>query len=653
MNPGLGARRNSMLCLLSLAALVFGLTASAQDQTRSAGWVRGKDLAWSPFASVTNLIPHYHAIVIGINDYGVKPPIGWDSLSTAREDAEEVANVLEKNYNFKVTRLLDKDATRNAIISALDQLTTLTVDDAVLVYYAGHGLYDEKLGEGFWIPYGARQKGANGLPREDWIWNSTLTKIIGASEARHVLVVSDSCYSGSLFRGAELSAAKPDLTWYRRAISRPSRYLITSGDMEPVLDSGTKHSIFAQSLINCMSYPEKSVFSASDLGVILRSKVSTLTGQMVRMGPLSVPAHAGGEFVFLANNSTLADLDAKPDKPAVAAAGQNAVARGDALAEPIKLDVQQVLKDAALMNEQGATNMAKNTLGVVLKEQPDNQTARTIAAYFDHAQREKNRTEILNLVDKIEKQKASAGKQKDDWSTYARPRILACLGPDSQSGSADAESLALLCRIAMRSALQATGGVIVVEREALQDILQEQQLGSSDLADPKAHAAIGKLLPASLLLLGEVLPHQKYNDVLYMRLVDTETTRVLATFSQTIEPGQDVSAICGSMAGQIAAKITQVKPFTGRVVGMGVDASTVKARVGRFHGVADNAVFAVVQRTYANGKSQDEFTEKEIGRAKIVAPGELESDLQMDHPLKSDAAALQNIWVREIPSDRK
>lgn len=628
---------------LCLALLAFSPPPFAAAETKPDGWVRGKELAWSPFSSVTNLVPRYHAIVIGINDYGRNPPIGWNSLTTARQDAEAVAEVLAKNYGFKVTRLLDKEATRDGIMQALDQLVTMTVDDAVLVYYAGHGFFDDKLGEGFWIPYNARQKVSQKMPREDWIWNSTLTKIVGASEARHVLVISDSCYSGSLFRGGD-STEKPDFTWYRRAMARPSRYLITSGDMEPVLDSGTKHSIFAQNFLNCLNFPDKNIFSASELGLMIRTKVGTLTGQMVRMGPLSVPAHAGGEFVFLAPNASLADLAGKtgtPSDPVVRGGIQ--VLRGEPLADPVKLDPQQVMKDVSLMNSQGATNAAQNLLAVLQQNQPDNAMAKAMAAYFNNERREKSRVEIHNLLEKIEKKKAASKPGADDWSTYARPRILACIGPDNISGSTDGESQTLLCRIGLRSALQQMGRTIVVERETLQTLLQEMELGSSDLADKKAQTAIGKLLPAGLMLMGDLVP-QKSGDKIYMRLVDTETTRVLATFSQTLDKDSEVSAVCDALATQIVAKAVVLKPLVARVVS--VDGKKLKARVGRFHGASDDTVFTIVQRTYAK-KSQDDFTEKELGVARLAQMDELESTLEAEQPLDVTARQIENLWVRE------
>ena len=245
----------------------------------------------------------YHAVVIGINDYDSTSAHEWESLKTARLDAEGIADVLQRDYGFSVRRLLDSEATRGAIISALDHLLDLTPNDAVIVYFAGHGFYDKALDEGYWIPSDARKRVNQRYAKEDWIWNVMIAKMLNASPARHILVIADSCFSGSLFRGEPMEGGKTDAHWYQRALAKPSRYLITSGDMEPVLDTGGQHSIFAKELLNFLEYTDQNVFSASDMGLAIRQKVSTLTGQMVRMGPLATSSDAGGELVFVRKGS--------------------------------------------------------------------------------------------------------------------------------------------------------------------------------------------------------------------------------------------------------------------------------------------------------------------------------------------------------------
>src|SRR3972149_2756316 len=87
----------------------------------------------SPLAQKGVALGTYHALVIGNNDYKI-----LRRLRTAVNDAREVARILERDYGFKVTLLLN--ATRYDTLSALNTMRErLTEKDNLLIYYAGHG----------------------------------------------------------------------------------------------------------------------------------------------------------------------------------------------------------------------------------------------------------------------------------------------------------------------------------------------------------------------------------------------------------------------------------------------------------------------------------------------------------------------------------
>ena len=76
----------------------------------------------------------YRALVIGINDYQDKK---IPALKTAVNDAEKFANLLQTRYGFQVTLLLDRQATKQAIMDKMrDLATNASPDESVLIYYA-------------------------------------------------------------------------------------------------------------------------------------------------------------------------------------------------------------------------------------------------------------------------------------------------------------------------------------------------------------------------------------------------------------------------------------------------------------------------------------------------------------------------------------
>jgi hypothetical protein len=114
-------------------------------------------------------VPAFRALVIGINRYAPAGADGWQPLQSARaRTPRRLPASLASDYGFSVQTLLDGDATRAALLNALDELATSGPDGADLIYFAGHGFYDETLQEGYWIPADARKTVGGRPAKEDW-----------------------------------------------------------------------------------------------------------------------------------------------------------------------------------------------------------------------------------------------------------------------------------------------------------------------------------------------------------------------------------------------------------------------------------------------------------------------------------------------------
>ena len=143
----------------------------------------------------------YKALIIGINDYesSVIP-----DLETPINDATAIAKVLKEKYGFEVKLLLDQEATREAIYKELRSLAvSRKSNDSVLIYFAGHGDLDRTYDGGWWIPADATA----GNP-VTYLDNVQVQKAMRSMKARHVLLISDSCYSGTLFRRVQEPASR-------------------------------------------------------------------------------------------------------------------------------------------------------------------------------------------------------------------------------------------------------------------------------------------------------------------------------------------------------------------------------------------------------------------------------------------------------------
>ena len=189
----------------------------------------------------------YRALIIGIDEYQDKE---IPNLDTAVADATAMAKLLRDRYGFQLDAekdlLLNTKATKAAIYNSLRRLATATApSDSVLIYYAGHGDLDKVYQAGWWIPSDAEA----GDPLT-YLDNGHVQMAMSNMNARHVLLISDSCYSGTLFGSSR--AIPPVITdkYYLGLFNERSRWGMTSGNKTPVADSGTGgHSVFAYQLL--------------------------------------------------------------------------------------------------------------------------------------------------------------------------------------------------------------------------------------------------------------------------------------------------------------------------------------------------------------------------------------------------------------------
>ena len=229
----------------------------------------------------------YQALVIGNDRY----ENGLPALKTAAADAKAVAETLKLVYGFKVTLLVN--ASRAQIIGALVSLRkSLTWDDNLLIYYAGHGSYDQAADQGYWLPVDAAADDPT-----NWVSNTDLTNMLRAMQARHVLVVADSCYSGTLTRDANVQVQGAD--YIQRMVEKKARTVMTSGGLEPVADSGGGgHSVFATAFIAALRQ-NNGVMDGQSFFARVREPVVLAAPQTPEYANLRLAGHDGGDFVFV------------------------------------------------------------------------------------------------------------------------------------------------------------------------------------------------------------------------------------------------------------------------------------------------------------------------------------------------------------------
>jgi hypothetical protein len=238
----------------------------------------------------------YYALVIGINGYGDFP-----TLKTPRNDAASVARVLKNHYRFVTNLLLD--ATRDQIIGALDEyISKLHEEDSLLIYFAGHGWRDKAAGDAYWIPVDGQRN-----TRSHWITAADITDEARAIPARHLLIISDSCFSGTLAeRDIHPTVGIPSerTILLEKLRAGKSRHLMSSGGDEPVSDDAAlghdpNHSVFANALLNGLAQMQLDEFTGRELfDQYVFGPVGGQSRQVPEYNLIRDSGHNSGDFVF-------------------------------------------------------------------------------------------------------------------------------------------------------------------------------------------------------------------------------------------------------------------------------------------------------------------------------------------------------------------
>jgi TPR repeat protein len=273
-----------LVALVAAAALTGGLSAQGQQPK-----------------------PHYYdgveLVCIGIDNYD-SAKVG--KLNQAVADAKRFADALSTGYGISnKTMLLDKDATKKAILKALDDLDgRKQPPEAVIVYFAGHGTSFEFTKKdspvparvGYLIPRDADVDLSDTSRPDEWeteaIGMRFLVERIEKMKSRHVILVADACCSGFLTKRGALSET-PEVV---ALLTDPSRSVLAATTQRQLASEG----VFTTELVKQLGEGVKNedALSVTDLfrkvrGEVVKSSEGKMTPQMSHVGS------GDGEFIFI------------------------------------------------------------------------------------------------------------------------------------------------------------------------------------------------------------------------------------------------------------------------------------------------------------------------------------------------------------------
>ena len=249
------------------------------------------------------VIGKYHALLFSVEHYEDDKIA---DLNGPLADANRFKTILSNKYGFTSENIeVISDPSRAQIMEALIRnKETLKKEDNLIVFFGGHGIWNQDSLMGYWLPSDYKSGDVS-----SGVANWELKQILGEIKSRHVLLISDACYSGSIFRGRSLN----ELDGFKKQLflSR-SRKAMTSGMLQAVPEK----SIFMEKLMTYLEKNPSKYLLAQELFFSIQRDVAQ--NQMSASKKSIVPLYApitgcddqNGEFIFYNETGGLDDVTA-------------------------------------------------------------------------------------------------------------------------------------------------------------------------------------------------------------------------------------------------------------------------------------------------------------------------------------------------------
>jgi tetratricopeptide (TPR) repeat protein len=248
---------------------------------------------------------------------------------------------------------------------------------------------------------------------------------------------------------------------------------------------------------------------------------------------------------------------------------------------------------------------------------------------------------VKDLAERFRKQKQNISKSEDTWTS--RPMVLTFLDLQEQGGLSERDGLSTVLSTQLAAQLNNSGRLKVVERVVLDRLLEELNLGSSELADPETALKLGRVLAAKVIGTGSLL-QLPAGSLLSMRLIDTETSAIPKVITRELGMGPTLVKEVHHLTRIILKAIIQTYPLQGFLARVSDD--QVMINLGKNQGVVLGTQFEVIEEQapveYKGKKLQS--APKSVAKIEIVS---VEPDLSFARILNKVRALKQDDKVVE------
>ena len=243
--------------------------------------------------------------------------------------------------------------------------------------------------------------------------------------------------------------------------------------------------------------------------------------------------------------------------------------------------------DKALESYKQALSIDKNdTFAAILARKAED------LLELQHNSEKKKRMDRLvnNLAERFRNQQATPKTVLDDWTSP--PMVLTFIDFQEKGGLAARDGFATVLSTQLTNHLNESGRVKVVERALMESLLEELNLGSSDLADKETALKLGKVLAAKIIITGSIfyLPQET---LLSLRMIDTETSAIPQVTTWKISYDRSLDKELFKLNREILKTVILKYPLQGYIVSQSGDQFIIN--LGSNQGVVSGTKFDVIE----------------------------------------------------------
>ncbi|MBU1171937.1 MAG: CHAT domain-containing protein [Proteobacteria bacterium] len=375
---------------------------------------------------------------------------------------------------------------------------------------------------------------------------------------------------------------------------------------------------FALALDQCEALIEKAPMRS--LAHLISGNIHFSQGDMDR---------AGDEFETILNN---ADADKHTRAQALMGLGRifslsqkkdSALSYYRAASDLEPLNWEPFFYQAVLLEQQGRYAEAGELVERASRLDPDQPDLRMFAQGLPHSinpeSESKRKLRISQMINDLKVRQTNQGTSEktttDSWTS--RPltiwiRDLVIQGFSQREG---------LDRLVISGLnlylLQGPPGMIVVERNILEAVLDELNISTSNLADPTSPLNLGHLMAARFILAGR-MTCSAGSILISLRLIETESGRIVCVLNETYDRNASADMMSRDLGQKLQNVVAGQFPLRGRIVT--VTGNRVTLNIGLNQGVIAGQRFKTMAESPMEALVVDVNTNQSIAQLNVSHP---------------------------------